>query len=181
MQLGAFFIKAMNQKMVDMLAGGDLRSIGKVEQLLSLIKSQDDFDELFQLLSSPVRIVAMRAADAIEKITLLHPAFLEKHKTEILRLLNLAQHIEFKWHLALLVSRIPLNIEELRSVWTKLKTWATDTTESKIVRVNALQAMTELSRESNILRAELETLLQKIEKEGIPSLNARIRKLKITR
>ncbi|MBK9013796.1 MAG: hypothetical protein IPM82_06755 [Saprospiraceae bacterium] len=105
--------------MVDMLAGGNLRSIGKVEQLLSLIKSQDDFDELFQLLSSPVRIVAMRAADAIEKIILPHPAFLEMHKTEILRLLNLAQHIEFKWHLALLASRIPLNVEELRSVWIK--------------------------------------------------------------
>lgn len=167
--------------MVDMLRGGDLRSIGKVEQLLPLIRSQDDFDELFQFLSSPERIIAMRAADAIEKITLPHPAFLEKHKTEILRQLNLAQHIEFKWHLALLAPRIPLNVEELRSVWTKLSTWATDTAESKIVRVNSLQAMAELSRESNILRAELVSLLQKIEEEGIPSLNARIRKLKIGR
>lgn len=51
------------------LQGGDLRSIADVDQLIPLIKTQKTFDELFSCLESEDRLIVMRAADAIEKIT----------------------------------------------------------------------------------------------------------------
>ena len=62
------------------LSGGDLRSTSHVDELLPFIKTQRDFDELFQFLLSEDRLLAMRAIDAVEKITLREPDFLQKHK-----------------------------------------------------------------------------------------------------
>jgi hypothetical protein len=45
----------------------------------------------------------MRAADAIEKITLQHPEYLVKYKDDLLELCYVAKHKELKWHLALLI------------------------------------------------------------------------------
>lgn len=52
----------MNQ-FEEILQGGDLRSIGESNRIGSLIKNQEDFDELFELLFHTDRKVAMRAAD----------------------------------------------------------------------------------------------------------------------
>jgi hypothetical protein len=162
------------------LSGSDLRSTALVDELLPLIQTQQDFDELFQFMFSVDRLLAMRAADAVEKITLRRPDFLQKHKAEVLQLLGQAQHIEFKWHLALLASRVSPEGKELLAAWEVLKGWASDVSESKIVRVNALQAMSELAAGRAVLKNELSVLFEKTEAEGVPSLSARIRKLKRT-
>lgn len=164
--------------MIHYLKGGDLRSTGMVEQLLPFIKNQAKFDELFSHISNDDRIVTMRAVDAVEKLSATNPGFLAKHKTSILSFLDQSSHIEFKWHVALLVARLPLTTIEKMQVWAKLKKWATDVSESKIVRVNALQAMAELSQNDQELKDSLMPLFNKIEKEKVPSLVARIRKLR---
>ena len=51
----------------EILSGGDLRSIGKSNSLVQTIRTQADFDELFNLLFHSNRVVVMRAADSIEK------------------------------------------------------------------------------------------------------------------
>ena len=58
--------------------GGDLRSIGQVNDIIENIDNQAKFDELFKCLFHKERIIIMRAADAIEKITIKNPLFLEK-------------------------------------------------------------------------------------------------------
>lgn len=55
------------------LAGGDLRSIGKSNSVAGKIKTQNDFDKLFECLFHKDRHVVMWAADAIEKITIHNP------------------------------------------------------------------------------------------------------------
>ncbi len=164
--------------MLHYLKGGDLRSTGMVEQLLPFIKDQAKFDELFSHISNDDRIVSMRAVDAVEKISAKTPHYLTKHKAATLALLEQSKHIESKWHVALLVARIPLTPIELKQVWAKLTKWARDVSESKIVRVNALQAMAELSQKDQELKVILLPLLAKIEKEKVPSLVARIRNLR---
>jgi len=72
------------------LKGGDIRSIAGVEQLVPLIKTQKDFDELFSCLYSEDRLIVMRAADAIEKITRDHQAYLDPHKSRLISLLGTA-------------------------------------------------------------------------------------------
>lgn len=120
----------------------------------------------------------MRAADAIEKITLDKTAFLQGHKQELIHFLDTAKDKEFKWHLVLLVSRLELSHTDLERVWPKLTEWATDKSESKIVRVNALQALYELAAHHKKWQKNMEPIVQQLENENIPSINARLKKLK---
>lgn len=159
------------------LQGGDLRSIADVEQLIPLIKTQKDFDKLFQFLSSDNRLIVMRAVDAIEKITRDQPEYLDAYKSRLITLLRTARDKELKWHLVLMVSRINLSGNELEQVWNKLKDFARDKSESKIVRVNSLQALYELSRHNKELKKEFDLIASEVKAENIPSINARLRKL----
>lgn len=162
----------------DLLSGGDLRSIGNSNQVVLLTTSQHDFDMLFRLLFSHDRLVAMRCADAIDKITSKTPGYLAKHKTEIIGLCKTASHKELLWHLAQILPRLALSANELKFAWKLLSAWATDTNNSKIVRVNAISGLAGLIQQDNQLRARLYDILEKVGAENIPSLNARVRRIK---
>jgi hypothetical protein len=160
------------------LFGKDLRSIAQVDELISLVKTQSYFDALFEYLYSEDRLLVMGAVDAVEKISKNRPEYLSSHKTEIIKFFKIAKNKEFKWHLAQLVTRLHLSLKELKTVWNKLATWTTDKNESKIVRVNSVQALFELSKKFKDLKADFCSIIQEVERENISSLNARIRKLK---
>lgn len=161
------------------LQSGDLRSIGKVKELIGLIKTQADFDILFAYLSSGDRLVTMRAADAVEKITIDHPEFLKPYKKQVLALCADEQQIELKWHLALLLPRLRLTVRERAKVWGLLSDWVRDKRESKIVRVNALQGLADLLPEIPDQQADYERIITALKLEQIPSLNARMRKITV--
>ena len=80
------------------------------------------FDELFENLFSIDRLVVMRTADALEKISATNPELLSNHKAEIINFLDTAHDKEFMWHLALMVSRLDLTTNELGKVWAKFLT-----------------------------------------------------------
>ncbi|MEQ8218741.1 MAG: hypothetical protein RH981_10920 [Arenibacter sp.] len=161
------------------LEGGDLRTIGGVKFLVPLIRDQKDFDILFRYMYSKDRPIVMRAADTVEKSNLRHPEYLASHKSDLLGLLQSAKDKELKWHLSLLVSRLPLTDHELEIVLAKLKEWASDPSESRIVRVNALQALCDIKDHEPRLEKDFRILIGKLQKEEIASINARIRNLKI--
>lgn len=160
------------------LSGGDLRSIGQSNSVTAKIKTQNDFDELFKFLFHTDRLVVMRAADAIEKITINKPQYLLKHKQNILDLCQVARNKELKWHLALLLPRLHLNNKELGEAWNRLTNWAKDKTNSRIVRVNSIQGLSELLNQQGDLVEEFKLTLLEVEKENIPSINARIKRIK---
>ena len=81
------------------LSGGDLHSIGKNNSVISKIQTQTDFDNLFKCIFHKDRLIVMRAADTIEKITINNSQYLAKHKEEIIKLCHSAIDKEFKWHL----------------------------------------------------------------------------------
>lgn len=165
----------------NLLKGGDLRSIGKVNIVIKEIKSQTDFDALFNGLFNSDRKIVMRAADAIEKITIENSGYLLKHKKKILSLCETAKEKELKWHLALLVSRIKLTKAELGRVWQTLTYWAIDKNESKIVRVNSIQGLFNLLLHHQEFGQDFEITINVLESENIPSITARIKKLKTTK
>lgn len=165
-------------KFEKLLSGGDLRSLGKSSWLVSNIQSQTDFDILFEYLSKGDRIEVMRASDAIEKITINYPSFLTKHKRKILELCETAIDKELKWHLALLVPRLHLSRNELGKSWDILTNWAKDKNNSRIVRVHSIQGLFELTKKETDLKQDLNLTLLEIMPENIPSINARIRKIK---
>jgi hypothetical protein len=59
------------------LAGGDRRSIGKVEVVTDVLNDPALFDALFDGMLCDDPITRMRAADAIEKITAERPEYLQ--------------------------------------------------------------------------------------------------------
>jgi len=163
-------------KFQDILKGGDLRSIGKANEIVGMVNDQTAFDELFKGMTCSDRKVVMRTADAIEKITLKKPDYLQKHKTGLLNLCQRAKDIELKWHLALLVSRLSLTEKETAEIWQLLTTWATDKKASRIVRVNSLQGLYTILQTHQKLEQDFKRTVNEISKEQIPSINARIRK-----
>jgi hypothetical protein len=56
------------------------------------------------------------------------------------------QDIEFKWHIAQILGRLKYTENEMEMVLKKLTEWILNTNESKIVRVNALQSLYDLSK-----------------------------------
>ncbi|HEY8388523.1 MAG TPA: hypothetical protein VIK74_07955 [Parasegetibacter sp.] len=174
------------EQLYALLIGGDLRSIGSSNYIVSIIKSQDDFDVLFSFLFCSERLAVMRAADSVEKITAIHPEFLKKYKKKILNLLEIAENKELKWHIPELIPRVKWNKAELEKIRMVLTAWVLNKNESRIVRVNALQSLFDIMQQIQVVssaeisgyRKTLQNLMTQVEKEGIPSLNSRIRKLR---
>jgi hypothetical protein len=160
-----------------LLSGGDLRSAGKSNTIVHSIRTQPAFDELFLLLFHKDRKVVMRAADAIEKISITKPGFLLKHKFRLLKLLNEAENKELKWHLAQIIPRLPLSEKKTDKVFKIFSGWLMNRTESKIVRVNALQAIADLSIHNRELRKKMMKLISHADFSTAPSLKARLKKI----
>lgn len=160
------------------LTGGDLRSIGKSNLVIKKINNQNDFDELFRYLFHEDRLVVMRVADTIEKITINNPQYITNYKREIFELCKLANNKELKWHLALLIPRLQLDNYELDNAWNILTNWAKDKANSRIVRVNSIQGLFEMTKQKSELEKSFNLTLTELEKESIPSINSRIKKLK---
>ena len=160
-----------------LLSGGDLRSIGKSNFIVQRINKQQAFDELFHCLCHQDRKVVMRAADAIEKISIAKPKFLSKHTSTLLKLLNRAENKELKWHLAQIIPRLSLTAKETNLVFKIFSSWLVYEKDSRIVRVTALQALSDLSANNTQLRKELFDLIRHKDLTAIPSLKARLKKL----
>jgi hypothetical protein len=146
--------------------------------LLARIQDQLSFESLFELLYHHERPLVLRAADAIEKVTIKHQEFLRPHKLDLLRLFTTSDHPELKWHLAQLIVRVTLLQNEAEEVWKILQYWARNPNESKLVRVHALQSLYDLSRIYPEFREPFQEILIVVAHEAIPSLQARVRKLR---
>ncbi len=164
------------------LKGGNLRSLGHIQAVISQITNQQNFDVLFKSLFDADRLVVMHTVDAVEKITQVHPEYLDSHKNELLELFQNANHIELKWHLAQLIPRLIIRLklskEERGAAWNRLTQWALDKSGSRIVRVNCMQALFDIQKQYFELCKDFTDTLSKLDRENIPSIVARIKKLR---
>ncbi len=78
----------------------------------------------------------------------------------------------------MLISRLPLDSKEFGQAWNALTNWAKDKTNSRIVRVNSIQGLFEMLNQQDDLKKDFSLTLTELEKEHIPSINARIRKIR---
>jgi hypothetical protein len=158
------------------LQGGDRRSIGKSNQLARQILDQPDrFAELFECLWSDDPVVRMRAADAAEKISLQRPALLRPFKAELLGLADETTQPEMRWHLALMLPRLPLTQSERERAIARLHCYLAD--RSSIVKTCAIQGLSELARGNATLEAAMVELLRAFSRAGTPAMKARSRNL----
>ncbi len=71
--------------LLDKLAGGDRRSIGRVSEVVAdVLEDPTLFEVVFNGMLDDDPIVRMRSADAVEKITAKHPQYLQPHKKKLI-------------------------------------------------------------------------------------------------
>ena len=159
-----------------LLKGGDRRSTGRSDQIAAVVsKDPKLFPKLIAGLWSPDPLVRMRAADAAEKVTRKNPALLTPYKKELLGLMTEATQQELRWHLAVMVPRVPLNATERQLAISALNTYLED--RSSIVKTFALQGLADLAQSDPDVRLEVKDILREATRNGTPAMKARGRKL----
>lgn len=100
-----------------MLQGGDRRSIGRSNEVVPLVLGQPEFfGILIAGMSLADPLVSMRCADAAEKVTALHPEYLRPYKHVLIEDLSQIEQKEVRWHVAAMLTRLPLTENEQQRV-----------------------------------------------------------------
>jgi hypothetical protein len=158
------------------LQGGDRRSIGNSNRVAAaVLRDPCRLSKLIKCLWSDDPVIRMRAADAAEKVSVRSPKLLSKFKAELLGLAEEATQAELRWHLALMLPRLPLAPSDRRRAWNRMHAYLDD--RSSIVKTCALHGMSELARGDVALEAEMINLLERACRTGTPAMKARSRKL----
>ena len=161
---------------LELLAGGNRRSIGRVSKLVTMLERRPDLlPELLHQMWNADAVIAMRAADALEKLTRRQSEVLQRFKKELLGLAEETRQQELRWHLAAMLPRLQLSPKERERVVAVLTGYLND--KSSIVKTFALQGLFDLSVLHSELRPRIEELLTVAVSTGTAAMRARSRKL----
>ena len=158
------------------LAGGDRRSIGRSNEVVAQVLARPaHFRHLFEGLFSDDAVVRMRAADAIEKITVQRPELLRPFKRKLLAIAGSTDQQEVRWHVALIMPRLELTAKERAVAHDILFDYLRD--KSSIVKTWSMQAIADLAAADAKLKTRITPLLEELTSIGTPAMRARGRKI----
>lgn len=154
------------------LTGGDRRSMGQsLEVAADVLANPLLFPKLFIGMSDPDPIVRMRAADAVEKVTVHNPRLLKPLRKKLLALASAIDQQEVRWHSALLFSRVEWSRPERVKIVAILQSYLTD--KSSIVRTSAMQALGDIAVVDKKLRTSITKQLTQLTELGTPAMKTR--------
>ena len=163
-------------KILSRLQGGDRRSIGNVGEVVAAVRKKPDlFKDLVAGLFDKDPVVRMRAADAMEKISLEKPESLQPFKTELIRLAQQTQQQELRWHMAQMIPRLKLAPKDETTVTDIFFDYLND--NSKIVVTFAMQALTDLALKKGAASARVIRAIEELTRTGSPAIQSRGKKL----
>ena len=163
-------------KILRKLQGGDRRSIGRSSEVVTDVLADPRlFGALFAGLSVDDPVVRARAADAVEKISVIHPEYLRPYSATLVGELARCEQKEVRWHVAQMLPRLRWNARERQEVCDILTDYLHDS--SSIVKTFAMQALADLTTQAPELRPAVLRQLQKLTVSGTPAMRARGRKL----
>lgn len=158
------------------LAGGDRRSIGRVDEVVAEVLNDPSlFEVVFNGILSDDPITRMRSADAVEKITAKHPEYLQPYKEKLIYQVAEVDQQEVRWHVAQMFPRLELSKEEQAVVVEILLDYLDD--KSKIVKTFSMQALADFAQRDASLRRKVIQLLEELTRTGSPAMKSRGRKL----
>ena len=158
------------------LRGGDRRSIGNVDEVVSAVRKKPDlFKQLVKGLFENDPIVCMRAADAMEKLSLDKPEWLQPFKRELIQLAKDSQQQELRWHLAQVIPRLKLTPKETATLTEIFFDYLND--KSKIVVTFAMQALADFVLKGAITSTGVMRAIEKLTQTGSPAIQSRGKKL----
>jgi HEAT repeat protein len=158
------------------LAGGNRGSIGHSSEVVAQVLAHPAyFPDLFEGLSSDDPVIRMRAADAVEKITVQRPDLLRPFKRTLLAIAGSSSQQEVRWHAALILPRVALTSKERAVALDILFDYLRD--KSSIVKTFAMQAIWDLAALDPKLKAQIIPLIEELTLVGTAAMRARGRKL----
>jgi hypothetical protein len=163
-------------KVLDKLKGGDRRSIGRADEVVSEIqKNQSLFKEVFKGLYIDDQVVRMRSADVVEKISRQNPGLLAGFEKTIIKELSQIEQQEVCWHIALILPRLSYTKAQEKEILEILKGYLSH--KSKIVNVNAMEALAMLATKNNTILRDVKQIIKLKVASGSPAIQARGKKL----
>jgi hypothetical protein len=120
-------------------------------------------------------VVAMRACDAVEKVSAAHPALLAPHAPFILNRIAHRPEPEVRWHVAQIIPRLPLSARRRATAAAILRAYMKD--DKRIVRAFALDGFCQLAKQDRRLKDEAAALVREAAAGEAPAVKARARKL----
>jgi len=161
---------------IEKLKGGDRRSIGRSAEIVQdVLNDPNLLKAVIHEILNEDPVVRMRAADVVEKVSILHPKYLQPYKELILGKIAEIQQQEVRWHVAQILPRLEMNQEEIQSAIIVLKTYLDD--DSRIVRTFAMDALAYFAEINPGLESWVVTLIEEMVEDGTPAMQSRGRKL----
>lgn len=162
---------------LEKLKGGDLRSIGKSNEVVQdILKTPSLFGEVFEGLLADDQVLRMRCADVIEKVSKVHLGYLQPYKDRLIKEVSKVNQQEVRWHLAQIFSYLELDREEITIIVDILSSWI-NSEKSKIVIVNSIQTLAEFAKKDKSIRPMVLRKLEDIIKNSSPLVVSRGNKL----
>jgi len=164
-------------RILQKLKGGDLRSIGRAEEVVhDILENPALFAEVFEGMLDDDPLVRMRSADALEKVSSKHPEYLQPFKNKLISKVSQVRQQEVRWHVAQMFSYLEVDKVERDEIIRILLSYL-DTDKSKIVKVCSMQALSELAQKDEAIRPNVVGKLEEIVEVGSPAMVSRAKKL----
>ena len=159
------------------LKGGDLRSIGRAEEVVAdILQNPALFGEVFEGMLNDDPLVRMRSADALEKVSSKHPEYLQPFKNRLMNEVSQIKQQEVRWHVAQMFSYLEVSRVE-RDEMVKVLLSYLDTDKSKIVKVFSMQTLADLAEKDELIRPKVVRKIEEILETGSPAIVSRAKKL----
>lgn len=161
---------------LDKLRGGDRRSIGRSNEVVTILRRQPMlFSDLIEGLRHPDELVRMRAADVVEKLTVKNPEWLRPFRVQLIKLAAGAEQPELRWHLAQVLPRLELSRRDCMIVAAVFRCYLRD--RSRIVKTFAMQGLADLTKQDPSLMNSIRPILTSLTRTGSAAMKSRGRKL----
>jgi hypothetical protein len=158
------------------LQGGDRRSVAGVDAVVTQVLREPTLaGTLLTGLRSGDAVVAMRCADALEKVSRTLPGVLGPMQAELLALLGEPVAAEVHWHLLQMAPRIGWSSDDLPRVLAAIR--AALGSASAIVQVSAMQAAADFARDGRIAPGAATRIVERAMAAGGKAVQARGRRL----
>jgi hypothetical protein len=162
-------------RIIALARGVDRRSTGRADKVAEVAKKPVLFQQLIAGLWDEEAVARMRSADAAEKVTRKNYGLLASYRKELLSLLAEASGQEARWHLAVMVRRLPLSKAERKQAVSLLQGYLED--RSSIVKTFALHGLADLAAAEPSIRETVIQTLQETPRKGTAAMKARSKKL----
>lgn len=159
----------------DVLHGGDRRSPGRAADAAALARGDPAVrDALWTLMQDRDRLVAMRAADAVEKLSAAAPETLIPFKRRLLARLREEAPPEILWHLLQMFTRLDFTARARSDLCSHIESFLAH--PSRIVQACAVSALHHLGTASSEGAARWKARLETLAAQGPAAVRARARR-----